>query len=328
MKRRLFVGGLAAISLAAFAQSGRTPRRIGLVSFRENTMRRTASEGMAFIAAMKSLGYVEGRDFTYDERIWAQQEDAPALVRQLVELRADVIIAAGPPSILAAKAGTSEIPIVMMFSAEPVATGIVKSLSRPGGNLTGLTYDHGFEASAKSMELLKEMLPKLERVAVMWDGTDSVHPIYARYFAKASSQVGLALLSLELKGPSDIEAAFSRMKKEKSGALVVLPSGQTTLPHRKAILGLAERERMPTLFNIADRDRDYPGALLRYGPNYSNMPRRAAAYVDRILKGAKPSDMPIEQPDKYDVIIDLSVARRLGIKVPSSLVARADRVIE
>jgi putative tryptophan/tyrosine transport system substrate-binding protein len=330
-RRRLlacFGAALAGAALPALAVEPRVARRIGLVSFRENTMVRDRSSGMAFLAAMKTLGYEEGRDFSYEVRLWERQEDAHALVRQLVELKVDVIIAAGPPSIVAAKEGTRQIPIVMMYTAEPVAAGIVQSLSRPGGNLTGLTYDHGFESSAKSMELLKEMLPKLRRVAVMWDGTDSVHPIYARYFAKAASQIGLTAVSLELKAAGDVEPAFSRLKREKAEALVVLPSGQITIPQRRTILGLAMRERVPTLFNIADRDRDYPGALLRYGPNYASMPRRAAAYVDRILKGAKPGDIPIEQPDKYDVIVDLTVARKLGVKVPSMLLARADRVIE
>jgi len=328
MRRRRFLGGLAALSLPAFAQTARTPRRVGLIAFRETTFKRARSGGLAFLAAMKDLGYHEGRDFILDERLWERQEDAPAMVRELVALKTDVIIAAGPPAILAARDGTRQIPIVMMYSAEPVAAGLVKSLSRPGGNLTGLTYDHGFESSSKSMELLKEVMPKLQRVAVMWDGTDSVHPIYARYFAKAASQIGLALHSVELKQPADIEPAFNRLKKERIEALVVLPSGQTTIPNRRTILALAARDRLPTLFNIADFDRDYPEALLRYGPNYSNMPRRAAAYVDRILKGAKPADIPIEQPDKYDLIVDLAVARKLGIAIPQSILLRAARVIE
>jgi putative ABC transport system substrate-binding protein len=330
--RRRLLGIAAAMTAALFVRPrtllAQTRLRIGMLTFRDGVMSRNRPGGVAFLAAMKKLGYDEGREFSYEERLWERQEDAPALVRELVDLRADVIIAAGPPSVLAARDGTRQIPIVMMHTADPVAAGIVKSLGRPGGNLTGLTYDHGFETSAKSMELLKEMLPKLQRVAVMWDGTDSVHPIYARYFVKAASQLGLIPLSIELSELGDVEPAFRRLAKERAQALVVLPSGQITVPYRKTILGLALRARVPTLFNIADSDRDYPDALLRYGPNYSNMPQRAAAYVDRILKGAKPGDIPIEQPDKYDVIVDLTVARKLGIKVPSTLLARADRVIE
>jgi putative ABC transport system substrate-binding protein len=320
----LLGGGFAALALPALAQA---PKRIGLLHFRGGTMNRDQPGGIAFLAAMKELGYLEGRDFIFDEHLWQRQEEAPELVRELVRLKTDLIIAASPASILAAKNGTTQIPVVIIYSAEPVAMGIVSSLARPGGNLTGLTYDHGFESSAKSMELLKETMPRLQRVAVMWDGTDSAHPVYAKYFARAASQVGLKLVSIELKQVADLEPAFIRMKKEKAEALVVLPSGQITVPNRHAIMRLAARDRMPTLVNIVD-GRDWPGALLRYGPNFSTMPRRAAAYVDRIFKGARPTDIPIEQPDKYDFVVDVAVARKLGIAVPHALLARADKVIE
>jgi putative ABC transport system substrate-binding protein len=290
-------------------------------------MNREGAHGIAFVAAMKELGYREGVDYIFDERLWQRQEEVPDLVRQLVRLKTDVIIAAAPPSIVGAKSVTKDVPIVMMYAAEPVAMGLVASLSRPGGNLTGLTWDHGFETILKALELLREALPKRRRVAVMWDGTDSVHPLYARHFAKGASQLGVALVSIELKRVADLEPEFARLRAEKAEALVVLPSGQITIPNRNTIMTLASRDRLPTLVNIVD-DRPWPGALLRYGPNLSSNPRRAAAYVDRIFKGAKPADMPVEQPDKYDFIVDLAAARALGVKLPPSLIARADRVIE
>lgn len=327
MKRRTLLLAAAVLPFCANAQSAKTPLRVGVVQFRGGLMNREGAHGMAFVAAMKELGYREGTDYVFDERLWQRQEEVPEIVRQLVRLKTDVIVAAAPPSIVGAKSATRDVPIVMMYAAEPVAMGLVASLSRPGGNLTGLTWDHGFETILKALELLREALPKVRRIAVMWDGTDSVHPTYARYFAKGARQLGVTLVSIELKGVADLEPEFARLRAEKAEALVVLPSGQITIPNRNTIMALASRDRLPTLVNIVD-DRSWPGALLRYGPNVSSSPRRAAAYVDRILKGAKPADMPIEQPDKYDFIVDLTAARTLGIKLPVSLLARADRVIE
>ena len=322
---RLLGGGLAAAALP-FALAAQSPKRIGVIHWRGSFMGRTMSGGIAFTEAMKELGYREGRDYIYDERAWEKQEEAAELARQLVALKADVIIAATPPSILAAKAATDRVPIVMMYSAEPVAMGYVRSLNRPGGNITGLTWDHGFETNLKALELLKETLPRIRRVALIWDATDTVHPVYARYYEKAAPQVGLRLVSVPVRQMDDLEPAFARIAKERADALVILPSGQLTVPRRLEILALAVRGRIPTLF--AAIGRDTPGALLQHGPNLANMPRRAAAYVDRILKGAKPADIPVEQPDKYDLVVDLTTARMLGIKVPNSILVRADRVIQ
>jgi len=290
-------------------------------------MNRDGVHGIAFVAAMKELGYREGIEYVHDERLWDRQEQVPELVRQLVRLKTDVIIAAAPPSIVGAKAATREVPIVMMYSAEPVAMGLVKSLRRPGGNITGITWDHGFETILKALELLREALPNARRVAVMWDGTDSVHPVYAQHFVKGAAQLRMTVISIELKSVADLEPEFARMRAEKAQALVVLPSGQITIPNRGTIMALASRERLPTLVNIVD-DRPWPGALLRYGPNLASSPRRAAAQVDRILKGARPADIPVEQPDKYDFVVDLAAARALGVKLPPSLIARADQVLE
>jgi putative ABC transport system substrate-binding protein len=248
------------------------------------------------------------------------------MARELLQAGAEVIIAAGPPSILAAKAATDRVPIVMMYSAEPVAMGLVRSLNRPGGNITGLTWDHGFETNVKALELLGETLPGIRRVALLWDETDSVHPVYAKYYEKAAAQRGLTLVSAPVRSMDDVERAVVRMRKERTEALVILPSGQLTVPKRVEVLALAMRERIPTLYSYVGRDA--PNALLHFGPNLDNMPRRAAAYVARIFKGAKPADIPIEQPDKYDLVVDLGVARKLGITVPGSVLFRADRVIE
>ena len=323
MKRREL---LLAVLLAPLPGRAQAPKRIGVVQFPGGMMNRQMPGGRAFVDAMRELGYVEGRDYVFDERLWTRQEDIPALMRKLIAERADLIVAAAPPSIVGAKAATTKVPVVMMYSAEPVAMGLVASLARPGGNITGLTWDHGFETSLKTLELLKEALPRLRRVALVWDGTDSVHPFYAGYFDKAAPQIGLALTSVELRDAAGIERGVARLRAEQAEAVVILPSGQITIPNMKAILALAMQARIPALVNIVARE--YEDALMYYGPNLGNMPRRAAAYVDRILRGGNPAEIPIEQPDKYDLVVDLRAARKLGIAVPSSVRVRADRVIE
>jgi putative ABC transport system substrate-binding protein len=316
----------AAGLLAPLRVQAQAPRRIGLLHWHGGMMNRELAGGRDFLAAMKELGYVEGRHFIYEERRWKIQEDAPGMARELLQLDCALIIAAGPPSIVAAKAATDKVPIIMMYSAEPVAMGLVASLNRPAGNITGLTWDHGFETNLKALELLKETLPGLRRVALIWDATDPVHPVYAKHYETASPRLGLGLIPAPVRHMQDVEPAVMRLKKEKADALVILPSGQLTLPKRVEILALAMRERIPTLYAYVGRD--FPNALLQFGPNLSNMPRRAAAYADRILKGGKPAEMPIEQPDKYDLVVDLTTARKLGIAVPNSVRVRADRVIE
>jgi putative tryptophan/tyrosine transport system substrate-binding protein len=326
--RRRLIGSMGLVLVApALVRAQARMRRVGVVQFRGGLMNREGAHGVAFVAAMRELGYREGIEYVFDERLWQRQEEVPELVRQLVRLKTDVIIAAAPPSIVGARVATKEVPIVMMYAAEPVAMGLVKSLSKPGGNITGLTWDHGFETILKVLEVLREALPRVRRFAVMWDGTDSVHPVYAEYFAKGASETGMRMVSIELRRVADLEPEFARMRAEKVGAMIVLPSGQITIPNRRTIMALASRDGLPTLVNIID-DREWPGAFLRYGPNLSNSPRRAAAYVDRIFRGAKPAEMPVEQPDKYDFIVDLAAARELGLKLPASLIARADRVIE
>ena len=326
MKRRHALVGMLCFGVLPSLTRAQAPRRVGVLSWRGSLMSRDLAGGQHFLSSMKEFGYAERRDFIYDERYWERQEQAPDMARDLVRLSTDVIIAAGPPSIVAAKAVTERVPIVMMYSAEPVAMGLVRSLNRPGGNITGLTWDHGFETNLKALELLRETLPGIERVGLIWDATDSVHPVYAGYYAKAAPQVSLKLISVPLREMPDVEPAFLRMKKENAHALVILPSGQLTVPKRVEILAIALRERIPTLYAYIGRDA--PGALLHFGPNLTTMPRRAAAYVDRIFKGARPAEIPIEQPDKYDLVVDLTTARNLGIKVPSSVLVRADRVIE
>ena len=321
------LAAFAALAIAPHAPLYAQPsRRVGMLTWRGSLVDRDAEGGRELLAALARLGFVEGRDFAYEERHWNHQDEAPRLARELIALKPDVIVAAGPPSIVAIKAATDRVPIVMMYSAEPVAMGIVRSLNRPGGNITGLTWDHGFETNVKALELLKEALPNLRRVALIWDATDPAHPIYARYYERAAPHARLEMIGAPVRRIEDVPGAMAEIGKRRADALVILPSGQLTVPKRVEILELAMKERLPTLYAYVGRDA--PNALLHHGPNLSRMPARAAAFVDRILKGASAGDLPVEQPDKYDVVVDLRTASKLGLKVPQLLLARADRVIE
>lgn len=289
-------------------------------------MNRDQSGGSAFVDALKELGYDEGRHYVFDDRRWEKPDEVPALVRDLVRLKTDVIVAATPYSIAGAKSITHRVPVVFVYSADPVATGLVKSLSRPEGNLTGFAWDHGFATNVKNLELLKEAMPALQRAANIWDAADMVHPIYAKYMEEAAPRMGIQLLQLGLREPSDFEPAFAKMRKERSEAVIIGPGARLTVPHRYTLLALAEANRLPVV--ASHFSWDWPGALLNWGPNHTDTPRQVAKYVDRILKGAKPGDLPVVQPSKYDLVVDMRVARKLGIAIPQSMLLRADKVIE
>lgn len=289
-------------------------------------MNRDQSGGKLFVEAMKELGYDEGRHYVFDDRRWDKADEVPALVRDLVRLKADVIVAATPYSIAGAKSVTDRVPIVFVYSADPLASGLVKSLSRPEGNLTGFAWDHGYATNVKNLELLKEAMPALQRVANLWDAADMVHPIYAKYMEEAAPRMGIQLLQLGLREPSDFEPAFARIRKGKSEAVIIGPGARLTVPHRYKLLALADAERLPVV--ASHFSWDWPGALLNWGPNHADTPRQVAKYVGRILKGARPGDLPVVQPSKYDLHIDIRVARKLGIVIPQAMLLRADKVIE
>ncbi len=323
MRRRDFLLASVAAPLLCQAQA---PRRIGIVHGSASYFTAGHPVRAEFLAAMKELGYQEGRQCVFDFREWKRPEEVPDLARELVRLNAAVIVASAPPSILGVRSVTDRVPIVMVASAEPVATGLVRSLRQPGGNVTGLTWDHGFESAVKQVELMHEALPKVRRVALLWDASDAVHPIYERYFEQAAKQMQIEFLSVGLRAPAEFAAGFDKMLSAKVDALIVIPSAQLTLPHREAILGLAVKHRLPTMTGPVYLD--HPGALLIWAPSQAHVPRRIAAFVDRILKGAKPAELPIEQPDRYLLHVDLRVARTLGITIPQGVLLRADRVIE
>ena len=327
MKRRAVLVMLPALlAWRPFAARAQVQRRIGVVQGPNGAFRRDKWAGLGFVAAMKELGYQEGRDWIFDLREWQNPGEVPGIVRELLRAKVDVIVASAPPSIVGARSVTDRIPIVMAFSADPVATGLVRSLNRPGGNLTGLSWDHGFESVLKQLELMRETLPKIRRAAVLWDATDTAHPVYAKYFDQGAQRIGFPLLSLGVRATAEFPGALEKMRAEKAEALIILPSAQLLIPHRLELMKLVRAHRIPAL--AGPIHWDFPGALLLWAPSQAHVPQRVAVFIDRILRGAKPGDLPIEQPTKYEFHLDLRVARSLGITVPRSVLVQAEKVIE
>lgn len=331
MRRRRFTLGLVAVAalLPAAARAQRRAARIGFLITGApvaDPQRRPSSAAVdAFRAGMKALGYVEGRDFVMEERQWlGRTEKIPVLAHELVAKNVDAIVAVGPESIAGARSVTDRVPIIMLFSSDPVELGWAKSLRQPGGNITGLTWDAGPVTWAKHLELLKEALPAARGVALLWNSSNPGADRYRRELEKVAPRLGLALTDVAVAQAADLEDAFARIAKASAQALIVL-ADPLTVPNRQKIMSLATKARLPTLVTA---DFGFPDALLVYGPHIADMPKRAARYVDRILKGDKASELPIEQPLKYDLILDLRVAHALGLKIPPSVILRADRVIE
>ena len=248
-------------------------------------------------------------------------ERLPELAEELVRLNVDVILTPGTLAVQAAKQATTTIPIIFPGVADPVAFGFVASLARPGGNITGLT-NYSPELSGKRVELLKEALPRITRVAVLRDPRQA--PDSFKETQIAGQSLALKLQSLEIRNAADVETAFSAMKKERADAFITLPHAVVTF-HRKQILALAEKGRLPSTHG--DRQWAEAGGLMSYGPDNTELYRRAAYFVDRILKGAKPADLPVEQPTKFELVINLKAAKQIGLTIPPAVLARADQVI-
>jgi putative ABC transport system substrate-binding protein len=317
---------LMTATLATAAQqhkAGDVPR-IGHLSLQPWSA--TAHLRDAFRQGLRELGYVEGQNIAIDFRnAEGRLERLPDLAAELVRVNVDVIVAAPEACIQAAKQATSTIPVVMAASEDPVGRGFVASLARPGGNVTGLSSLQP-ALVGKQVELLKEMVPKLSRVAALWDMDTPSQPVFMRETEVAARALGLQVQALPLRGPKpDFESAFRAATSSRAGALSVV-SGPLLLAHRAAVVDLAARSRLPAIYNR----REYvdAGGLISYGPNLPAMHRRAAAYVDRILKGAKPRDLPVEQPTKFELIINGKTAKALGLTIPPSLLLRADQIIE
>ena len=316
----LVLGLLVAVPLSTGAQQASIVHRIGVLLYAG------APPGLleAFWEGLHDLGYVEGQNITVELRnARGRKEQLAALADELVQLKVDIILAVNTPSALAAKAATTTIPIVITRIADPVRSGLVQSLAHPGGNVTGLSFMH-LEQHVKRFELLREILPTLSRVAILINANNPGSLLNAAGIERASAQLGLAFLTLPVRGPSDFPGAFQAATRAGAKALVI--SDDTFLTqHRVQLLKLAAKHALP----VATRYKDFAeaGGLIAYGPNLPALYRRAAYYVDRILKGTKPTDLPVEQPTEFYFIINLKTAKALGITIPPIVLYQADEVI-
>ena len=325
MDRRGFmfvVGALIAVPLAAEAQPGKTAR-VGRLS--PVTAANDAPLLEAFRQGLRDLGWVEGQNFTIEKRFAEGNPGRlPDLAAQLLQLRVNVILAGSIEGAQAARNATATIPIVVVMTGDPVASGLVASLARPGGNLTGVTA-LGQELSAKRLELLSEAVPGMTRVAVLSNPAFPDSEPSVKRLEGAARVLGVQLRVLEVHDPTEFEKAFAAMSNERFGALMVL-SDTMFDTHRGRIVELAANTRLPAMYAL--RGFVDAGGLLFYGASLPDMYRRAAVYVDKVLKGAKPGDLPIEQPTKFELVINLKTAKALSLTIPQSLLLRADQVIQ
>jgi putative ABC transport system substrate-binding protein len=269
---------------------------------------------------------VEGQSFVAEYRFAeGRLERFPSLATELVSLKVDLIVAGNPTAARAAKQATSTIPIVMVYVFDPVGMGIVASLARPGGNVTGVAFGAGPEIVGKYLELLREAVPKASRVAVLMNPDSPSSPVLLRETQAAAHALAVTLQVLDVRKADDLDSVFAAMTREHDGALLVLPH-LFLFAHARRIVDLADRSRLPAMYPV--RDFVEAGGLMAYAANAPDMFRRAGYFVDKILKGAKPADLPVEQPTKFELIINLKTAKALALTIPPSLLARADQVIE
>ena len=272
---------------------------------------------------LQDLGWTEGRNIRFEERYAkGQLRQLPEFARQLVQNKMDVIVAHAPAAVRAAKDATTTIPIVMAHGGDPVAQGFVASLARPGGNVTGVA-NLSAELSGKRLELLKDIFPKLSRVAVLWN-PEAPGPILGfKELEAAAKSVDVPLESLRVRNPKEFEVAFKKAKERASGLIVI--QDVMTVSHIKEIVKLAAGHRIPAIYTESEWAE--AGGLMSYGPSFFDLERRAAVYIDKILRGAKPADLPVEQPTKFELVINLKTAKQIGLTIPPNVLARADRVI-
>ena len=325
MKRREFItllGGAVVWPLAARAQQVAKQPTIGFLG--ASTPAAQSQWNAAFVQRLRELGWIDGRNLAIEYR-WAEGlfECSPAIIAELVRLKVDVIVTHGTANVLAAKQATSVIPIVFPVPGDPVANGLVASLARPGGNVSGLSVQ-GPDTAGKRLELLREVVPGLQRVGTLADVENPYNGPETREIQAVARALGLQVDMLEIRRAEDIAPAIETLKG-RVGALCI-PSDPLFNTNRVRINTLALSARLPTIY--FDRGYVDGGGLMSYGPNWADLFRRAGDYVDKILRGAKPGDLPVEQPTKFDLVINLTTAKALGLTVPDSLLLRADEVIE
>jgi len=314
----ILAASLVLAPLAAEAQQARKVHRIGVVvggvDLTDNLRQ-----------GLRELGLVEDQNVVVLKRGWGGRiEQFPEIIADLIQLKVDVIVSSSTPAVRAAKESSSTIPIVMAGLTDPVGAGLIRSLARPGGNITGLTNIFT-ELSAKRLELLKEAAPRVSRVAVLWNPTHPGQAIAWQQTQQAAQTLGLVLFSAEVRRPEDFARAFTAIVAERAEALLVLPDPLTSF-HRQQMADFAVKQRLPSMYAASYWVE--AGGLLCYGASFPDLWRRAAVFVDKILKGAKPADLPVEQPTKFEFVINLKTAKALRLTIPQTLLQRADQVIQ
>ncbi len=313
--------GILGVPRPADAQQAGRVYRIGFLGASSSSG--TSPRLDVFRQGLRELGWVEGQNIVIDYRFAEGRFDRlPDLAAELIRLKVDIIVAAPTPAAAAAKNATETIPIVMISVGDPVGLGLIASLAHPGGNVTGLSYSVGPEIFGKGLELLKETVPKVRRVAILSNPANPAQPFIIREVNVAARSLGVQLQRLEVRGPNEFDGAFAAMSKERVGALLVVADSMFIL-HRTQLADLAARSRLPAAYGT--RENVEAGGLMSYGPSLSDFFRRAATFVDKILKGAKPGDLPVEQPTRFELVINLKTAKAL---IPRQILLRADKVIE
>jgi putative tryptophan/tyrosine transport system substrate-binding protein len=322
LKRREFItvlGGAAAWPLGAFAQDASKMWRMGFISQGYERFYDALFEGL------RELGYAEGRNLIVERRYAeGHAERFPEFAAEMVRLKVDVIIVTTTPAALAVKNATTTIPVVFPNAISPVESGVVASLAHPGGNVTGGAAQTA-ALSTKRLEILKEVVPELSRVAVLWNAANPALAYPWKQTQVAADELGVTLRSLEVRDPKDIESAFAAIAQDSPGAIIVLQDA-LTLQHRKEIIDFTIKKRLPGMF--VAKEWVAVGGLMSYGENLSDMYHRGAYFVDKILKGAKPADLPVEQVTKFELVLNLKTAKSMGLSIPAAFLATADDVIE
>ena len=324
MQRRDFIALL--VGTAAWPLTVRAQPKSALVGYMGNsTATLEANLVGSFRDGLRELGYEEGRNITV-KYLWAdgKYERFPTLVAELIAAKVDVIVTAGTPAALAVKEATTTVPLVMVAVGDPVGTGLVKNLAQPGGNLTGLS-SVAPDLEGKRLQLLQNVVPKLSRVALFFNSLNPFHVVSMRQASAVAPTLGITLQPHDIRTSEDLDGAFAAIRKERPDALFIL-ADRVFLHNRQRLMDFAEQQRLPSV--NAYEELVEAGGLMSYGPSYEDMHRRAAIYVDKILKGAKPGNLPIEQPTKFTFIINLKSAKALGLTVPPLVLGLADRLIE
>jgi putative ABC transport system substrate-binding protein len=321
VSRRAFLYGTMAMLAAPRTVESQPTGRISRLGFlRNGPPPETFVDGLR--QGLRELGYVEGQHIVIEFGLAPSADELPAAAARLVQLKVDVILASGTPPVPAARNATRTIPIVFVASIDPVATGVVASLARPGGNVTGFAGIHS-DLMGKRLELLAAAVPKISRVAILSHATNPGNAEYVKQAELAARTLGLQVQLLAVRDAGDFERVFGEARG--SSAVIQLDDVIFT-SHRRQVVELAARQRLATIYGF--KEFVHAGGLMAYGPDYPDLYRRAASYVDRILKGASPAGLPIEQPTKFELVIKLKTARALGLVIPPSLLLRADHVIE